>query len=57
MIIKYLFEFALHIRVRQHMRVKLLQLWLLATHQLEEAGIQGEGRRCQERSVVLSSRV
>lgn len=41
MIIKYSFDFALHIWVRQHMPVKLLQLRLLAAHQLEEAGIQG----------------
>lgn len=40
-IMMYPFDFALHIWVRQHMPVKLLQCWLLAAHQLEEARIQG----------------
>lgn len=40
-IMKHPFHFALHIWVRQHMPVKLLQWRLLAAHQLEEAGIQG----------------
>ncbi len=40
-ITKHPFDFALHIWVRQHMEVKLLQWRFLATHQLKEAGIQG----------------